>query len=46
MIEQFYADVNKAVKQAKNDDVVIVLGDFNAKVGDQNFGTVVGTHKS
>ena len=40
-IEVFYEHVQKAIKQTKSTDVVVVIGDFNAKVG-SNHEKVVG----
>uniref|UniRef100_A0A8D8TK36 Craniofacial development protein 2 n=1 Tax=Cacopsylla melanoneura TaxID=428564 RepID=A0A8D8TK36_9HEMI len=33
-VEEFYKDVETAMKQTKSRDITIVLGDFNAKVGE------------
>lgn len=33
-VEEFYKDVETAMKQTKSKDITIVLGDFNAKVGE------------
>lgn len=43
-IESFYDDVDKALKYAKSQDVVLVLGDLNAKVGKGKDGDNVGDH--
>ena len=43
-IERFYADVEKGLKQVKSTDIVITMGDFNAKVGKGRSGDVVGDH--
>ena len=43
-LESFYDDVNKAMKYAKSDDVILVMGDMNAKIGSQAHGDVVGRH--
>ena len=32
-IEVFYEHVQKAIKQTKSTDVVVIIGDFNPKVG-------------
>ena len=40
-IEVFYEHVQKAIKQTKSTDVVVIIGDFNAKVG-SNHEKVVG----
>ena len=41
-IEEFYADVKKALKQVKSGDILVVMGDMNAKVGKEKYGSVVG----
>ncbi|GFS23268.1 craniofacial development protein 2-like [Elysia marginata] len=41
-IEAFYDDVSKTLKQAKSSDVVIVMGDFNAKVGNTAMSKSIG----
>ena len=41
-IEQFYEDLDKAMRQLKSQDVKIVMGDFNAKVGDRRVEDIVG----
>lgn len=41
-VEVFYEDVQKAVDQTKPQDVTIVMGDFNAKVGEGKDMDVVG----
>ena len=43
-IEEFYADVKKALKQVKSGDILVVMGDMNAKVGKEKFGSVVGLY--
>ena len=32
-IDEFYMEIETGLKQNKSDDIVIILGDFNAKVG-------------
>ena len=32
-MERFYQDLSQAVKQVPNGDMLLVMGDFNAKVG-------------
>ena len=34
-VESFYDDVDKALKHTRNDDIIIVCGDFNAQVGNE-----------
>lgn len=41
-LEEFYDTVEKAEKQLKSQDIRIVMGDFNAKVGSERSETVVG----
>jgi exonuclease III len=41
-ITNFYEDLDKAYKQCKSDDIIYVMGDFNAKVGDKRIGNTVG----
>ena len=41
-IEIFYEQLNAARKQAGSQDIVIVMGDFNAKIGRGREGEVVG----
>ena len=42
-IEKFYEDLNKAKLQCKNHEVIITMGDLNAKVG-RGRGDVVGPY--
>ena len=32
-IEQFYSEIELALKQTKSDEVVFIIGDLNAKIG-------------
>jgi hypothetical protein len=41
-ITNFYEDLDKAYKQCNSDDIIYVMGDFNAKVGDERIGNTVG----
>ena len=44
-IEKFYEEVEYAINETKKwDDIVIVTGDFNAKIGKGKQGEVVGLH--
>ncbi|GFR65375.1 craniofacial development protein 2-like, partial [Elysia marginata] len=43
-IEAFYDDVSKTLKLAKSSDVVIVMGDFNAKVGNTAMSKSIGRY--
>ena len=42
--EQFYNDLEMAKSQCKSQYIVIVMGDFNAKVGDEIYEDTVGPH--
>ena len=41
-IESFYEDVQDTIKQLKSTDILVMMGDLNAKVGSQRHGDVVG----
>ena len=41
-VEQFYEDLDKAMKCLKSQDIKIVMGDFNAKVGSERVENIVG----
>ncbi|XP_076347953.1 uncharacterized protein LOC143245476 [Tachypleus tridentatus] len=41
-IERFYEDIEKAMKQLKLQDIKIIMGDFNAKVGKNKIDKTVG----
>ncbi|XP_047996924.1 uncharacterized protein LOC125234635 [Leguminivora glycinivorella] len=41
-IEEFYRQLEEIIKSIKSQDLVIILGDFNAKVGKGTVGKVVG----
>ena len=43
-VDEFYGDVTKAKQQCKPHDIVLVLGDLNAKVGGGRFGEIVGPY--
>ncbi|GFN80053.1 craniofacial development protein 2-like [Plakobranchus ocellatus] len=40
--EKFYEEIKKAKGFLKSQDIIIVIGDFNAKVGDERVEDVVG----
>lgn len=42
--KDFYNQVKNALNQTPRDDIVYVMGDFNAKVGEGREGDVVGEH--
>ena len=41
-IEDFYEKIRTTIKQVKSDDVIIVMGDMNAKVGNEQHSNIVG----
>ena len=41
-MEKFYDDIDSAMKQCRHNDCVLVLGDFNAKVGSDTHGGITG----
>ena len=43
-IEEFYVDVKKALKQVKGGDILMVMGDMNAKIGKEKYGSAVGKY--
>ena len=43
-IDKFYEDLDKTKKQCKSQEVVILMGDLNAKVGNQMVENVTGKH--
>ncbi|XP_072040063.1 craniofacial development protein 2-like [Amphiura filiformis] len=43
-IAVFYEDLEKAMKQCKSDEITMVVGDLNAKVGEGRVGDTVGPH--
>ena len=43
-IEKFYQEIQNGIKYAKSDEVVCIMGDFNAKVGDERYQNIVGMH--
>ena len=43
-IEQFYNDLDKAKEQCKSQEVLIVMGDMNAKIGHGTDESAVGPH--
>ncbi|XP_050513133.1 uncharacterized protein LOC126888800 [Diabrotica virgifera virgifera] len=43
-IEEFYALVQKALKYTKKNELTIIMGDFNAKVGKNRIEDIVGQH--
>ena len=43
-IETFYEDLDNILKSIKTQDVTIIMGDFNAKVGDEKVEECTGGH--
>ena len=44
-MKKFYEEVKNTINETKKwDDIVIVMGDFNAKIGKRKQGEVVGPH--
>ncbi|GFN99726.1 craniofacial development protein 2-like [Plakobranchus ocellatus] len=41
-VETFYEEIQKAKGYLKSQDIIIVMGDFKAKVGDERIEDVVG----
>ena len=44
VVERFYADVESCLQYAKSDDMVCIMGDFNARVGSGELGKAVGKY--
>lgn len=43
-IEAFYEDLEKARKQCKSQEIILIMGDMNVKVGKGREGNIVGPH--
>ena len=43
-IDQFYQELNQAREQCKEHEVIMVIGDLNAKVGQGRTADTVGPH--
>ncbi|GFR93643.1 craniofacial development protein 2-like [Elysia marginata] len=43
-IDKYYEEVQDVLKEAKSSEVLIVMGDMNAKVGNQKLENIVGQH--
>ncbi|KAG1671332.1 Craniofacial development protein 2 [Nymphon striatum] len=41
-IETFYEEIQVAIKNTKSDDILCIMGDFNAKVGKEKHTDIVG----
>ena len=43
-IETFYQEIQNGIKYAKSDEVICIMGDLNAYVGDERYQNIVGMH--
>ena len=43
-VEKFYQEIQNGIKYAKSDEVICIMGDLNAKVGDERYQNIVGMH--
>ena len=43
-LEKFYFQVEEGMKQCKSNELLLVMGDFNAKVGSEKAEHVTGSH--
>ena len=43
-IEKHYQELDKMIREVKSTDVLIVLGDFNAKIGKGAYQDIIGPH--
>ena len=43
-IEEYYEEVSRTIKTVKSDEILIVMGDMNAKVGKGSFEKITGNH--
>ncbi|XP_063594349.1 uncharacterized protein LOC134771333 [Penaeus indicus] len=43
-MDRFYAPLDQAYSQCKSQDIIIVMGDFNAKGGNERVDSIVGPH--
>ena len=43
-IEKFYREIHNGIKYVKSDEIMCILGDLNAKVGDEKYQNIVGMH--
>ena len=41
---KFYQEIQNGIKNAKSDEVICIMGDLNAKVGDERYQNIVGMH--
>lgn len=40
-VEKFYTGLNMAIKQMKDNEIIVLMGDFNAKVGNESEEAIV-----
>ena len=43
-IEKLYQEIQNGIKYAKSDEAICIMGDLNAKVGDERYQNIVGMH--
>ena len=43
-IEKFYQQIHNGIKDAKSDEVMCIMGDLNAKFGEERYENIVGMH--
>ena len=43
-IEEHYEEIDKMLKEVKSTDVLFIIGDFNAKIGDNKYENIVGKY--
>ena len=43
-IEKFYQQIQNGIKYAKSNEVICIIGDLNAKVGNERYQNIVGMH--
>ena len=43
-VEEHYQEIDKMIKEVKSTDVLIILGDFNAKIGKGAYRDIIGPH--
>ena len=44
-LEEFYSLLEESMKKCKSNELLLVVGDFNAKVGSEKAENVIGSHK-
>ena len=43
-VEEHYEEIDKMLKEVKSTDVLLVIGDFNAKIGEGSYEDIVGKY--